>query len=243
MSNQAYVVLGASGGIGSAVARRLVERGDTVHLVGRQKDKVAALGEQLQSKWSAVDILQDEDAFDTVLSECDETLDGLVYAIGSINLKSLKRLKQEDFLQDFHLNALGAVRAVQAALPKLQKAQQASIVLFSSVAASQGFPMHASMGMAKGAVSGFTLSLAAELAPSIRVNAIAPSLTKTPLTDKLLANPAMEEALAAQHPMQRLGTADDIASLACYLLSTESNWMTGQILGLDGGRSTLQNKK
>lgn len=242
MSENTYLIYGASGGIGSAISRKLVERGDRVHLVGRNEVKLSALGEELQSAWTCVDLMAD-DAFEKVMSDCDTELDGLVYAIGTINLKSIKRLKNKDFIEDFQLNALGAVQAIQMALPHLQQVEQSSVVLFSSVAASQGFPMHASMGMAKGAVSGLTLSLAAELAPKICVNAIAPSLTKTPLTEKLLSNPAMAEALAFQHPMQRLGTPDDVSALAAWLLGSESSWMTGQILGLDGGRSTLQNKK
>jgi NAD(P)-dependent dehydrogenase (short-subunit alcohol dehydrogenase family) len=240
--NRKVMIFGASGGIGSAIAKRLVKQGDQVLLAGRNQEKLSALADKLESRWMQVDI-DDEDAMRIAMAECETPLDGLVYAVGTINLKSLKRLNRNDYLNDFKVNALGAAEAVKSALPHLQRGNQPSVLLFSSVAASQGFPMHASMGMAKGAVSGLTLSLAAELAPSIRVNAIAPSLTKTPLTDKLLSNSAMEEALSSQHPMQRLGTPEDIASLAAWLLGEESGWVTGQIIGIDGGRSTLQSKK
>ena len=135
---------------------------------------------------------------------------------------------------------MGAALAVQAALPALKKSPEgSSVVLYSSVATRQGFSLHASMGMAKGAINGLTLSLAAELAPRIRVNAIAPSLTQTPLAAGLLTNDAIAEGIAKQHPMQRLGTPEDIASLTAFLLSPDSSWITGQILGVDGGRSTV----
>jgi NAD(P)-dependent dehydrogenase (short-subunit alcohol dehydrogenase family) len=131
---------------------------------------------------------------------------------------------------------------VQASLPALKLAEAASVVFFSSVAVRQGFASHASVAMAKGAVEGLTLSLAAELAPRVRVNAIAPSLTVTPLTAGLTANEKMAEGLAQSHPLQRLGRADDPAALAAFLLGDEASWMTGQIIGVDGGRGTLRTK-
>jgi NAD(P)-dependent dehydrogenase (short-subunit alcohol dehydrogenase family) len=144
--------------------------------------------------------------------------------------------------RDFRIHALGAALAIQAALPALRAAEQASVVLFSSVAASQGFASHASVGMAKGAVNGLVLSLAAELAPRIRVNAIAPSLTVTPLTASLTANEKMAEGMAQAHPLARLGTADDQAAAAAFLLSDDAGWITGQVIGVDGGRATLRTK-
>jgi NAD(P)-dependent dehydrogenase (short-subunit alcohol dehydrogenase family) len=167
---------------------------------------------------------------------------GLAYAVGSITLKPLARLTDEDALRDFQLNALGAFRAIQAALPALKAHDGASILLFSSVAVAQGFPAHATIGMAKGAVEGLTLSLAAELAPRIRVNCIAPSLTKTPLASALTSNEQMATAIAGLHALQRLGEADDVAGLGAFLLSADAAWMTGQIIGVDGGRSTLRAK-
>lgn len=241
MDEKSYLVYGATGGIGAAVSRKLVSLGAKVYLVARDEKKLAVLGEELDMPWLAVDVL-DEKSFDAVTENGFHALDGLVYAVGTINLKSLKRLKHDDFLTDFKLNAVGAACAVQAAMPALEKGKDSSVVLFSSIAASVGFPLHASMGMAKGAVSGLTVSLAAELAPRIRVNAIAPSLTQTPLAQAILGNAAMASALAKQHPMQRLGTPEDVASLTTWLLGSESAWMTGQILGLDGGRSALAGK-
>jgi NAD(P)-dependent dehydrogenase (short-subunit alcohol dehydrogenase family) len=170
-------------------------------------------------------------------------LDGLVYAVGTINLRGLGRLTEADFLTDFRVNAMGAALAIQAALPALKKSEgRAAVVLFSSVAALQGFSFHASISMAKGAVDGLTLSLAAELAPKIRVNSIAPSLTRTRLGENLLSNEQTTKAIAEMHALQRLGTPEDVAALAAFLLSPEADWITGQIISVDGGRSTLRTK-
>jgi NAD(P)-dependent dehydrogenase (short-subunit alcohol dehydrogenase family) len=178
-----------------------------------------------------------------VVEDAGEPLDGLVYAIGTINLGSLRRLTPDDFLDDFRINAMGAALAVQAALRALKKSRVgASVVLFSSVAALQGFTLHASTGMAKGAVSGLALSLAAELAPQVRVNAIAPSLTRTPMGEKMISSEKMAASLAKLHALQRLGNPEDIAALVAFLLSPEADWITGQIISVDGGRSTLRVK-
>jgi NAD(P)-dependent dehydrogenase (short-subunit alcohol dehydrogenase family) len=178
-----------------------------------------------------------------VTADAGDALDGLVYAVGTITLRPLPRLTAADFLDDFRVNALGAALAVQAALPALTKGTGgASVVLFSSAAARQGFTAHASIGMAKGAVAGLTLSLAAELAPKVRVNAIAPSLTRTPLGDSVVSSDQVAAALAKLHPLQRLGTAVDSAALAAFLLSADASWMTGQVIGVDGGRATLHTK-
>ncbi len=235
------LIYGASGGIGSACARLLSARGYSLHLAGRNQQAIEALANELQASFSLGDVT-DEDFFETTSAAAGESLSGLVYAVGSINLKTLGRLKRTDFLRDFELNALGAALAVQAALPALKKSTDGSVVLFSSIAAAQGFSMHASIGMAKAAVSGLTLSLAAELAPSIRVNAIAPSLTQTPLAKGLLQNETVAQSIAALHPIPRLGVAEEMAELAAFLLSAQSSWITGQIIGVDGGRSSLRVK-
>ena len=235
------LIYGASGGIGSACARILAARGHSLHLAGRNQAAIEALAEELQASFSIGDVT-DDSFFESVSAAAGESLSGLIYAIGSINLKTLGRLKRADFLRDYELNALGAALAVQSALPALKKSGDASVVLFSSIAAAQGFSMHASIGMAKAAVSGLTLSLAAELAPSIRVNAIAPSLTQTPLAKGLLQNETVAQSIAALHPIPRLGVAEEMAELAAFLLSPQSSWITGQIIGVDGGRSSLRVK-
>ena len=236
------VIYGGSGGIGSATARLLRERGYHLHLVGRSEAKLVAIATELGASFTTGDVT-DVSLFSRAANEAGEVLDGLVYAVGTINLRSFQRLAEADYLNDFRLNALGAALAIQAALPALKKSTGiASVVLFSSVAARQGFSFHASMGMAKGAVSGLTLSLAAELAPKVRVNAIAPSLTRTPLAEGILSSEQMAASMAGLHAMQRLGTPADMAALAAFLVSPEASWITGQIIGVDGGRSTLRTK-
>jgi NAD(P)-dependent dehydrogenase (short-subunit alcohol dehydrogenase family) len=236
------IIVGGSGGIGSAVARRLAASGRALHLIGRDAAKLSAVAAETGASHAVADV-GDREALTDAIAAAGGALDGLVYAVGSITLKPLARLNDDDIERDFRLNALGAFLAVQLALPALKaNPDPSSVVLFSSIAVTQGFTSHASIGMAKGAVEGLTLSLAAELAPKLRVNCIAPSLTRTPLAAGLTANVQMASAIAALHPLQRLGEADDIAALAAFLLGPDSSWITGQVIGVDGGRSTLRTK-
>lgn len=236
------LVYGATGGIGSQTARLLKTRGYDLHLAGRSSARLDALAAELGATTTAAD-LEDAGAVQQVTLDAGPVLCGLVYAVGTINLKPLARLTAADFERDFRLNALGAALAVQAALPALKACEgTASVLLFSTVAVAQGFASHASVSMAKGAVEGLTRALAAECAPKIRVNAIAPSLTRTPLAASLVAQPAMAQALGQLHPLGRLGEASDIAGLAAFLMSQEADWMTGQVIGVDGGRATLRTK-
>jgi NAD(P)-dependent dehydrogenase (short-subunit alcohol dehydrogenase family) len=236
------LIYGGSGGMGSATGRVLHARGYDLHLVGRNEEKLAAFAAEFGANFTVGDV-NDASLFSRAANEAGEQLDGLVYAVGTINLRSLQRLTEADFLTDLRVNALGAALAIQAALPALKESTGvASVVLYSSVAALQGFANHASMGMAKGAVCGLTLSLAAELAPKVRVNAIAPSLTNTPLAGSILSNEKMAAAVAGLHALERLGTPEDIAAISAFLLSPEADWITGQMISVDGGRSTLRTK-
>ena len=236
------LIYGGSGGIGSQLARALHAKGYGLHLVGRNEEKLAAIATELAATTTVGDV-NDAKLFSRATQDAGESLNGLVYAVGTVNLRSLGRLTESDFLADFRVNALGAALAVQAALPALKKCEgRASVLLFSSVAARQGFTFHASIGMAKGAVEGLTLSLAAELAPKTRVNAIAPSLTSTPLVESMISNEKMATAIAGMHALERLGKPEDIAALGAFLISPEADWITGQIISVDGGRSTLRAK-
>ncbi|MBK1789871.1 SDR family NAD(P)-dependent oxidoreductase [Persicirhabdus sediminis] len=233
------LIYGGSSGIGWASAQLLHQQGYQLHLVARDEARLQAKAAEIGASYTVGDVMDDE-TFARVADETSGQLAGLVYSVGSIRLAPLARLTRQQMLDDFSLNALGAALAVQASLPSLKMATgTASVVLFSSVAASSGFNMHSSIGMAKSAVNGLMLSLAAELAPVVRVNAIAPSLTATPLAEPLLTNEKMAESLAKMHPMKRLGTSDDIAKMVAYLISQDSSWITGQCFAVDGGRSTL----
>lgn len=235
------LIYGGTGGIGAAVARQLHSAGRAVHLVARDAQRLQALAAELGADYTAGDVLN-ETVFARATAEAGD-FTSLVYAVGSITLKPLPRLTSADFLRDFQLNAHGAALAVQAALPVLKRGTgDRSILLFSSVAAQQGFAFHASIGMAKAAVNGLVLSLAAELAPRIRVNAIAPSLIVTPLSASLLANEQTATSIAGLHPLSRIGLPEDVTALSLLLLSEQASWITGQILGVDGGRSVLRTK-
>lgn len=236
------LIYGGTGGIGAATARHLAARGYRLHLVGRDESRLDAIARETGASRSIADV-EDASAFARVASEAGPALAGLVYAVGTINLKPLVRLGAADFERDFRINAAGAALAIQSALPALKAHDgTAGIVLFSTVAVAQGFSAHASVSMAKGAIEGLTRALAAELAPKIRVNCIAPSLTRTPLASTLTGNESMANAIAQLHPLPRLGEAEDSAKLASFLVSDDAGWITGQVIGVDGGRSTLRTK-
>lgn len=223
-------MIGGNSGIGLATAKLLKSYGINLIAASRSGDQLEGLGIPVQPF----------DAKNPGALELPETLDGLVYFPGTINLKPFHRLSMDDFRNDFEINCLGAANAIQQALPALKKAPSASVVLFSTVAVAQGMVFHASIAAAKAAVEGLTKSLAAELAPKIRVNAIAPSLTDTPLAAQLLGTDEKRAASAKRHPLNEVGNAGDVAKLVSFLLSESSAFITGQIHRPDGGLSSVR---
>lgn len=223
-------IIGGTSGIGRATVAQLQADGHFVHAACRSPEKLADLGV----------VAQPFDAAAPGPLTWPERLDGFVYFPGSISLKPFHRLTAEDFQRDLQVNLFGAIAALQSALPALKASGNASVVLFSTVAVAQGMPMHASISAAKGAVEGLARSLAAEWAPVIRVNVIAPSLTDTPLAGALLNSDLKKEAAAKRHPLQQVGRSEDMASLVAHLLSGHARFMTGQVLHVDGGLSSVR---
>jgi len=224
------LLVGGSYGIGLAIAKEL-QYENKVFVASRTNENLT----DLHITHIPFDALTD--TLDT--TQLPEVIDGLVYCPGSINLRPFRGLKPESFEADLQINFISLVKVIQTVLPNLTAANQSSIVLFSSVAASMGMPFHTSVAAAKGAIEGFAKALAAEYAPKIRVNVIAPSLTDTPLADKFLNNDIKREKSAERHPLKRVGTSDDMANMASFLLSEKSSWISGQIFHVDGGMSTL----
>jgi len=223
------LLIGGSYGIGQEIANRLKDD-HTVIVASRTNEGIPAGVRHLEFDVAADDI---------ATLDLPETIDGFVYCPGSINLRPFKMLRPESFQEEMEINFMGMIRCIHGLLPKLNEANNPSVVLFSTVAVKVGMPFHTSIAAAKGAVEGFAKSLAAEYAPKLRVNVIAPSLTDTPLAGKLLSSEEKKEKMGQRHPLKRVGTVDDIAATAVFLLKDDSSWITGQILGVDGGMSTL----
>lgn len=224
-----FLIIGGSKGISKEVVKQLSEKGHFCYVVSRTAPDFTFNGTHF-----ALNALTDT-------LPAIENLDGLVYGIGTINLKPFNRLNAEDFQNDWQVNVMGAVKIIQHYLPQLKNAEQASIVMFSSVAAQRGMPFHASIGAAKGGVEGLVKSLAAELVPKIRVNAIAPSIVDTPLAAGILRNDTIKENMIAKHPLKRILQPQDVAKTTVFLLGEESNGITGQIFIQDNGLISISN--
>lgn len=228
------LVVGGSSGIGLSLVKLLHQQNANVYVLSRS----ASEDWPADVQYLKVDITGN---LDSLAGFLPAELHGLVYSVGSINLKPFGRLTEEDFLNDYRINVLGAARTIQQSVKQLKNAGASSVVLMSSVAAKTGMPYHASIAAAKAAVEGLAVSLAAELAAQqIRVNVVAPSLTDTPLAQSLLSSPEKREASAKRHPLGKIGQPEDISRLITFLLSEESNWITGQVIGIDGGLGKLK---
>ena len=230
---QHYLIIGGSGGIGQELTTQLSASGKQVIATFNKNEPVT---ENPNIHFHHLNVLEETLSLDFLPDE----LTGLVYCPGSINLRPFERIKPADFEADYKLQVIGAIRLIQTVLPRLKKVENAAIVLFSTVAVQTGLPFHAQVAASKGALEGLTKTLAAEYAPKIRVNCIAPSLTDTPLAASLLNNEQKKEANALRHPLKRIGTTEDIANMAAFLLSEKASWITGQILHVDGGMSSLK---
>lgn len=228
-----YLIVGASSGIGQATAETLLSNG---HLVYATYNMHPISDEKINLSSIQFNALEDE----LEESWLPDRLDGLVYCPGSIQLRPFERIKSDDFVQDFQLQVVGSIKVLQKVLPKLKQSEHASVVLFSTVAVQTGLNFHSQVASSKGAIEGLVRSLAAEYAPKVRFNAIAPSLTDTPLANALINTDQKRDANAQRHPMKRIGKSSDMAAMVEFLLSEKSSWVTGQVLHVDGGFSTIR---
>ena len=234
--SEKYLIFGATGSVGSSLAEQLKNSGNDIHLVARNESEVKVIAEKLGCSYTVADVL--EDGFIEKVKSDVNDIRGIAYCVGSIDLKPLRMVTEADMNKCMKLNLYSAIEAIKGFQESLKK-NKGSVVLFSTVAAQRGFTNHTIIASAKAAVEGLTVTLAAEFAPHIRVNCIAPSLSKSKIAEPMLKNPAIAEGIAKAHPLKRLGEGKDSAALAKFLITEESSWITGQIIAVDGGRSKL----
>ena len=234
--SEKYLIVGATGSIGSSLAEQLYASGKEIHLVSRNVEETKSLSEKLNCSYTIADVLE-EKFVDKIKSDIEE-VNGIAYCVGSIDLKPFRMVTENDFNKCMKLNLYSAVELIKGYQESLKK-NKGSIVLFSTVAAQRGFTNHTIIASTKAAVEGLTVSLAAEFAPNIRVNCIAPSLTNSKIAEPMLKNKVLADGIAKAHPLKRIGEGKDSASLAKFLITEDSSWVTGQIIAVDGGRSKL----
>ena len=234
--SEKYLIFGATGSVGSSLAEQLKNSGNDIHLVARNESEVKTIAEKLSCSCTVADVL--EDGFVEKIKSDINDIKGVAYCVGSIDLKPLRMVTEADMNKCMKLNLYSAIEAIKGFQESLKK-NRGSVVLFSTVAAQRGFTNHTIIASAKAAVEGLTVTLAAEFAPNIRVNCIAPSLSKSKIAEPMLKNPAVAEGIAKAHPLKRLGEGKDSAALAKFLITAESSWVTGQVIAVDGGRSKL----
>ena len=234
--SEKYLIFGATGSVGSSLAEQLKNSGNDIHLVARNESEVKVIAEKLGCSYTVADVLEDR-FIEKVKTDVNE-IKGIAYCVGSIDLKPLRMVTEAEMNKCMKLNLYSAVEIIKEYQESLKK-NKGSVVLFSTVAAQRGFTNHTIIASAKAAVEGLTVTLAAEFAPNVRVNCIAPSLPKSKIAEPMLKNTAIAEGIAKAHPLKRLGEGKDSASLAKFLITDESSWITGQIIAVDGGRSKL----
>ena len=232
------LIFGATGAVGSALANLLKSDSIEAHLIGKNEEEVSRLSDETGFKCSVADVLE-ENFVEKVQKDIEgDDISGVAYCVGSINFKPINLITKKDMLDCFSLNLFPVYDIIKKFQENLKK-NKGSVVLFSTVAVKQGFPNHSIISPVKASLEGLTVSLASEMAPSVRINCIAPSLSNSKMASKVLKNPKIAEGIAKQHPLKRIGEGKDTAALAKFLLSDESSWITGQIIGVDGGRSNI----
>ena len=240
MSEKKILVFGGSGTIGKALAIKLKEINYSPVILSRNEKELINISSEINCQYRVCDVLDSEKTRE-ISEEFKDNLYGIAYCVGSINLKPLKLTKDEDFIESFKINTLGAINVIRQNQESLSN-NKGSILLYSTVAVKQGFTNHTIVSTAKGAIEGLTLSMAAEFAPKIRVNCIAPSLTDAKMTQKIISNETIKKAIENMHPLPKIGSGEDFSDIGSFLLSDRNNWITGQIFHIDGGRSTLRIK-
>ncbi len=240
MNNKKILIFGGSGSIGKALAIKLKKDNQSPVIISRNENDLKKISMDIDCEYRVCDVLN-IDNLKEISEEFKDDITGIAYCVGSINLKPLKITKDEDFIESFKINTLGAVNIIKLNQDTLIK-NNGSILLYSTIAVKQGFINHSVVSTAKGAIEGLTLSLAAEFAPKIRVNCIAPSLTDAKMTQKLISNESIKKAIENMHPLPKIGSGEDFADIGSFLLSEKNSWITGQIFHIDGGRSSLRIK-
>ena len=233
-----YLIFGATGSIGSSLANQLYNEKRDCHLIGRNEEELEKLANKLSYSFSVCDVLKIDFAKKLLEELVEVEVLGIAYCVGSIDIKPFKLTKSSDFVSSYVLNLVAVTEIIRSFESNLKK-NDASVVLFSTVAAKKGFVNHSIISSSKSGVEGLTVALAAEFAPNIRVNCIAPSLTKSKMAKDIIKNSKIEESIAKLHPLKRIGEGIDAANLALFLLSKNSSWITGQIIGVDGGRAAI----
>tara|TARA_Y100000591_G_scaffold326017_1_gene347948 strand:- start:1505 stop:2221 length:717 start_codon:yes stop_codon:yes gene_type:complete len=232
------LIFGATGSVGSSLAKLYGNESDKIHLIGKNDEEVSNLSKEVNCSFSIADVT-DQNFVEKISDDLkNEDINGIAYCIGSIDLKPINLVTKKDFLKSLELNFFPIIEIIKKFKENLKK-NKSSVVVFSTVAVKQGFPNHSIISPVKASLEGLTVSLAAELAPNVRINCIAPSLSNSKMASRILSNSKIAEGIAKQHPLKRVGEGSDSAALAKFLLSEESSWITGQIIGVDGGRSNV----